>query len=203
MPEFLMKVEAVLGAGLLKLLRATLRIAVHNQPSDDYRCVYAFLHRNLLLLTLHRINSQIAVMVSSSKDGELIAGPLKYLSYIPIRGSSTHQGSQALKEMVRLSRTHSLAITPDGPKGPLGTIHPGLFQLAYLAKIPIIPVSANSSKEWLVKSWDRFRIPKPFSKLLVKYGEPIWVNNKEDFLEAEKALRESWKQLDLTLSSPK
>lgn len=200
MPEFLMKVEAVLGAGFLKLLRATLRIAVHNQPSDDYRCVYAFLHRNLLLLTLHRINSQIAVMVSSSKDGELIAGPLKYLGYIPIRGSSTHQGSQALKEMVRLSRTHSLAITPDGPKGPLGTIHPGLFQLAYLAKIPIIPVSANSSKEWLVKSWDRFRIPKPFSRVAVNYGKPIWVNNKEEFPLAEKQLREAWKQLESSLS---
>ncbi|HOD60004.1 MAG TPA: hypothetical protein PKH17_04600, partial [Candidatus Syntrophosphaera sp.] len=73
MPEILMPLEAILGAGLLKLLRATLRITVQNQPSDDFRCVYAFLHRNLLLLTLHRINSQIAVMVSSSKDGELIA----------------------------------------------------------------------------------------------------------------------------------
>ncbi len=203
MPEILMPLEAILGAGLLKLLRATLRITVQNQPSDDYRCVYAFLHRNLLLLTLHRINSQIAVMVSSSKDGELIAGPLKYLGYIPIRGSSTRQGSQALKEMVRLSRNHSLAITPDGPKGPLGTIHPGLFQLAFLAKIPIIPVSANVSKEWLINSWDCFRIPKPFSKLIVKYGEPIWVNHKEDFSLAETTLRQAWKQLDLSLSFPK
>ena len=200
MPEILMPLEAILGAELLKLLRATLRITVQNQPSDDFRCVYAFLHRNLLLLTLHRINSQIAVMVSSSKDGELIAGPLKYLGYIPIRGSSTRQGSQALKEMVRLSRIHSLAITPDGPKGPLGVIHPGLFQLAFLAKIPLVPVTANASKEWLINSWDRFRIPKPFSRVAVIYGKPIWVNNKEDFPLAEKQLRAAWKQLESSLS---
>ncbi|HCX59803.1 MAG TPA: hypothetical protein DG355_04000, partial [Candidatus Cloacimonas sp.] len=62
----------------------------------------------------------------------------------------------------------SLAITPDGPKGPLGTIHPGMFQLALLARIPIVGVACHTNREWVFNSWDRFRFPKPFAKILIE-----------------------------------
>ena len=182
--------ERKLGALLLRLLRKTLKFEVINQEtSDRIRCIYMFWHRNLLLMTLQRIDQGAAVMVSSSKDGEMIAGPLSELGYIPVRGSSSRKGSMAMREMIRMSKTISLAITPDGPKGPCYTFHPGLFQIAYLAKIPIVAVAVNANKEWLFKSWDKFRFPKPFAKLTMIYSDPIWVNNKEDIAIVEETIR--------------
>ena len=182
--------ERKLGALLLRLLRKTLKFNVINQEtSDNIRCIYMFWHRNLLLMTLQRINHGAAVMVSSSKDGELIAGPLSELGYIPVRGSSSQKGSIAMREMIRMSKKISLAITPDGPKGPCYTFHPGLFQIAYLAKIPIVAVAVNANKEWSFNSWDRFRFPKPFAQLTMVYSNPVWVNKKEDFATAEEQIR--------------
>ncbi|HQJ95828.1 MAG TPA: lysophospholipid acyltransferase family protein [Candidatus Cloacimonas sp.] len=182
--------ERKLGALLLRLLRKTLKFEVINQEtSDRIRCIYMFWHRNLLLMTLQRIDQGAAVMVSSSKDGEMIAGPLSELGYIPVRGSSSRKGSMAMREMIRMSKTISLAITPDGPKGPCYTFHLGLFQIAYLAKIPIVAVAVNANKEWLFNSWDKFRFPKPFAKLTMIYSDPIWVNNKEDIAIVEETIR--------------
>ena len=191
MAKILFYLERKLGAWLLLLLRKTLKFKVINQESsDNLRCIYMFWHRNLLLMTLQRIYHGAAVMVSSSKDGELIAGPLSELGYVPIRGSSSSKGSEAMREMIKIAEKISLAITPDGPKGPCYTFHPGLFQIAYLAKIPIVAVAVNADKEWLFKSWDRFRFPKPFAKITMIYSDPIPVQSKEDFISAEKEIRD-------------
>ena len=128
-------------------------------------------------------------MVSSSTDGELIAGPLSELGYIPIRGSSTRQGSRAMLEMIGACRDISLAITPDGPKGPSGSFHPGVFQIALLAKIPIVAIAAHADREWLFNSWDRFRFPKPFARLTMVYSQPFHVPNKESIPLVEKEIR--------------
>ena len=191
MAKILFYLERKLGAWLLLLLRKTLKFKVINQESsDNLRCIYMFWHRNLLLMTLQRIYHGAAVMVSSSKDGELIAGPLSELGYVPVRGSSSFMGSSAMREMIKISRKISLAITPDGPKGPCYTFHPGLFQIAYLAKIPIVAVAVNANKEWLFNSWDKFRFPKPFARLTIIYSDPIRVNSKEDFVTVETEIRD-------------
>ena len=191
MAKVLFYLERKLGAWFLLLLRKTLKFKVINQePSDNIRCIYMFWHRNLLMMTLQRIYHGAAVMVSSSKDGELIAGPLSELGYVPVRGSSSFMGSSAMREMIKISRKISLAITPDGPKGPCYTFHPGLFQIAYLAKIPIVAVAVNANKEWLFNSWDKFRFPKPFARLTIIYSDPIRVNSKEDFVTVETEIRD-------------
>jgi lysophospholipid acyltransferase (LPLAT)-like uncharacterized protein len=196
MNKLLFWLERKSAACLLKLIKATIRFEVSNQPRDDFRCVYMFWHRNLLLMTLQRMYSNVAVLVSSSKDGELIAGPIAELGYIPVRGSSTRQGSKALKEMIRLSQEHSLAITPDGPKGPAFTIHPGIYQLAILARIPIVPTVPHASREWVFKSWDRFRFPKPFCRIRVIYGDPVYIPDREAIPQVEEQLRETFKRLE-------
>ncbi|MDD2616429.1 MAG: lysophospholipid acyltransferase family protein [Candidatus Cloacimonetes bacterium] len=185
-----------LAAGLLSLIKLTLRFEVQNQPKNLI-VVYGFWHRNLMYCALQRAGDPIAVMVSSSKDGELIAGPLSVLGYSIVRGSSSRRGSQALKGMLRYAREKSLAITPDGPKGPLGTIHPGMFQLALLARIPIVGVACHTNREWVFNSWDRFRFPKPFAKILIEYSEPFYVNSKDDIPMVEKKFRaflDTWEQ---------
>lgn len=189
MNKLIFKLEAVLGAALMRALKASIRWQVVNQNPPSQRCVYFFWHRNLLILGLQRAGTRAAVLVSSSKDGELIAGPLERLGYIPVRGSSSRQGSQALKEMVRLARSMTVALTPDGPKGPAGSIHPGVFQIALLAKVPIIVIVPEAKNEWVFNSWDRFRFPKPFTRIKVVYSEPFPVGSKDDFTSVETRIR--------------
>ncbi len=184
-------IERKLAAKLLLGLRATIKFRISNQEaSDNLRCIYVFWHRNLLLLTMQRINSGAGVLVSSSNDGELIAGPLEELGYKAIRGSSSRNGSRAMFEMIRAARDISLAITPDGPKGPVGTMHPGVFQVALLAGIPIVAIAANVNKEWVFNSWDKFRFPKPFSEVTAVYSDPIYVDSKDSIPKVEQSLRD-------------
>lgn len=177
-----------LAAALLRLLKKTLRVETFNQPQTQ-PVVYAFWHRNLLHCALSRAGDKIAVMASVSKDGDLIAGPLEKLGYRVVRGSSSKRGSEALKELVRLSNSYSLGLTPDGPRGPVGTVHQGAFVLAYLTKLPLIAVHIDAKSEWVFNSWDRFRVPKPFSRIRAYYSDPIFVNSKEDFALAEEQYR--------------
>ncbi len=192
MPEFLFRLEGLLGAWFLRALRRSLRVEAFSQPPDHYPCVYAFQHRDLLLLAIQRTDSGIAVMSSKSKDGELIARPLARLGFLTVRGSSSSGGAEALRQLIKLAKTNSLAITPDGPKGPAGSVSPGVLQLAYLAKIPIIPVSAQATKQWELNTWDRLRVPKPFSTLKANYGQEIWVKSREEFEIAEASIKSFW-----------
>lgn len=190
MHKALFYLERKLAAGLLLGLRKTIKFLVSNQEaSDGIRCIYVFWHRNLLPLTMQRVYSGAGVLVSSSTDGELIAGPLEELGYKAIRGSSTRNGSRAMLEMIRAAKDISLAITPDGPKGPVGTIHPGVFQIALIAGIPIVAIAADVNREWVFNSWDRFRFPKPFSVVRAVYSDPMYVPNKESIPDVENALR--------------
>ena len=192
MPEFLYRLEGFLGACLLRALRRSLRIEASGQPPNHHPCVYALQHRDLLLLVMQRTDCGIAVMSSKSKDGELISRPLKRLGFLPVRGSSSRGGAEALRKLIKLANKYSLAITPDGPKGPAGSVSPGVLQLAYLGKIPIIPVSAYAVRQWELNTWDRLRIPKPFTTLKARYGEEIWVKNRDDFARAQEAIKSFW-----------
>ena len=197
MPKLLFYLEKKLAAVVLRLLRRTLKFQVKNQAaSDGIICIYAFWHRNLMYCTLQRMGDKVAVIISASKDGELIAGPVSELGFIPVRGSSSRQGSVALKAMLRYAKTNSLAITPDGPKGPVGTIHPGLFQLAIMAKIPIVPIACHADREWVFNSWDRFRFPKPFAKVWIHYSDPIWLKEKDEIDSVEAQIRDFLQNAD-------
>jgi hypothetical protein len=185
-----MFLERKAGALLLRLLKCTIRWEVINQSATDKSpCLYAFWHRDQVFLLLQRVGTKCAILVSSSRDGELIAGPAEELGYTVVRGSSTRGGAEALKALLRYSKTHFLAITPDGPKGPPGTIHPGLYQLAILGKIPIVCIKCATLSEWVFNSWDLFRFPKPFARIRVEYSDPIPLADKAGIPEAEALIR--------------
>ncbi len=198
--KLLFWLERKVGGAILKLLRLSLKISLENANPKDQKCIYLFWHRNLIPLALHRIGETLAIVVSASKDGELIAGPMQELGYIPVRGSTTRKGSEALREMLRLSKEMQLGITPDGPKGPSKSIQPGILYIALLAGIPIIPMQAEIEREWIFNSWDRFRVPKPFSRIRIKYGSPHWVRSKEDFEPVLLSLQEEMDSLEAELS---
>ncbi|MGQ0561416.1 MAG: lysophospholipid acyltransferase family protein, partial [Gemmatimonadota bacterium] len=92
--------------------------------------------------------------------------------------------STALRELVKAARAgHSLAITPDGPRGPRQKLKRGALIAAQLTGLPLVPMSGAASRAWWVEGWDRFLIPKPFSTMYIRYGDPIYV--ARDANEAE------------------
>ena len=115
-------------------------------------------------------------LTSSSRDGELIAQFLSRFGIGPVRGSATRGGSTAIRELVRaLRRGHDVGITPDGSRGPCYEIQPGLVLLAQLSGRRILPISFEYANAWRTRSWDRFFIPKPFSRVTFVVGEPFAV----------------------------
>ncbi len=190
MPDVLMLIERKAAALLLRLLKRTIRFDVRNQSAiGQNRCIYAFWHRDQVFLLLQRAGTKSAILVSSSRDGELIAGPAEELGYTVVRGSSTRGGAKALTSLVRYGKTHFLALTPDGPKGPPGTIHPGLYHLALLSGLPIVTIRCDTRQEWVFNSWDLFRFPKPFARILVEYSDPIYLSDKADIPAVETQIR--------------
>ena len=126
--------------------------------------VYAFWHRCLLTCAYRFRNLDIAILISPSFDGELIARTVERLGFRPIRGSSSRGGTLGLRNMERAFREgYRCAITADGPRGPAMIAKPGTAQLAGLVQAPIGTFYAIPDRAWQIRSWDRFLIPKPFS----------------------------------------
>ena len=178
----------LVGSWALRLLAATLRFRTENlaavhQRVDREPFIVVFWHNRLLLvpvvwqrfLRLGRRASGVA-LTSSSRDGELIAQFLSRFGIGPVRGSATRGGSTAIRELVRaLRRGHDVGITPDGSRGPCYEIKPGLVLLAQLSGRRILPISFEYANAWRTRSWDRFFIPKPFSRVTFVVGEPFAV----------------------------
>lgn len=161
------------------ILRKTYRYSISGDSFQGKRCVYLLWHQNMIALLLLRAYEDNVVVISASFDGELIAAPSRMFGYIPARGSSSKKAVSLLKSMLGLAKEHSIAITPDGPKGPKYVIKDGAFFLAYMSKIPIIPISVKTGSKWQFNSWDQYIIPKPFSKIDVLYHPAVYVDDKE------------------------
>lgn len=187
---------------LAKLLQKTCRYVYLNKDFDinpNQAFVYAFYHQNLLstLLAHYKINSFV-VMVSASKDGELISAPIEAMNHLTVRGSSSRGGTEALKKMIRLIQEgHPGAITIDGPRGPYKDIKDGVFQVSRLANIPIIPVVCYPKNSiTFKKSWDQFRLPLPWTQIVTVKGSPIYVDSKS-YDSFKQVLRDQLLQCEL------
>jgi len=132
---------------------------------------------------LHR-NKNYVVIISKSQDGDLIADVCEKLGYLTARGSTSRGGSSALRNMIAQSRKYSLAFTPDGPKGPACKIKEGMVYLAKLTGLPIVLISARVGHEIVFNSWDRFRLPLPFSRIEVIYDAPQYIAKDADIDES-------------------
>ncbi|HYX21589.1 MAG TPA: lysophospholipid acyltransferase family protein [Thermoanaerobaculia bacterium] len=170
---------AVVGAGILGL-RASFRIReIHPEREASLKqkgvpYVYTLWHGRMVLCILAHLHEEIVTMASRSKDGEVIARWLIRNGYIPVRGSTRKGGRAALQEMIDLVRAgHRAALTVDGPKGPPRKTQPGVLKLARETGSWILPFTGASSRPWFLESWDRYLVPKPFSRCVVGYGEPF------------------------------
>lgn len=167
-----------LGVLLIRLLARTWRIRERGSEHADVArvqrrpVVYAFWHCQLLPLLWQHRNEGVAVLISEHRDGELIARAAQALGYRTVRGSTTRGAGRALIGLIaELERGGQVAVTPDGPRGPAREFAPGAAVAAQRAGVPILPVAVHAERAWRLRSWDRFIIPKPFSRITVAYGE--------------------------------
>lgn len=184
---------------MLKSLTATLRYKTSGLPLPHPQCIYILWHRNIIPLLLRHAGEKAAVIISASRDGDLIAEPAKLLGYKTARGSSARDAIGALRSILKYSKDHTIAITPDGPKGPAKQIKDGALYIAYMAKLPVIPIALTINKEWVFHSWDKFRLPKPFSTIHIKYGEPYFIQTKEELASSTLIVQELMNNLESEL----
>ncbi len=182
----------ILGSLIIRLLISTIRIIERpdNYPEKLIRqgenIIFAYWHAFMLVPAYTARNLGIKVMVSQHTDGEYITRVIERLGFTTVRGSTTRGGVKALLKMIKDSKEGTaIAITPDGPRGPRLTIQPGIIYLSQKTGFPIIPTSLGLTSYWELPSWDKFRIPKPFSKAALIYGEPIHIPPKLNKSEVE------------------
>ena len=176
------KVFVKLFVFLLRSIAWTSRTELENEAIiDEARRI----HGGFILSTWHRDiffsiwmfrELHLTAMISASRDGEGIFQVMRNFNFKGIRGSSTRGGTEALIETGKfLNQGGGLAIAPDGPTGPSLQSKSGIILLARDSGVPIIPWSYASKSEWLLKTWDRHRIPKPFNRIRGTFGEPLMV----------------------------
>lgn len=175
------------GRILLDALMATVRIEIegpdrHAEFAErEEPVIFALWHGRLLPLTYMHRGRRVAALISQSGDGDYIARVVEGWGYATVRGSSSRGGGAALRELVRRARAGwSLAITPDGPRGPRQKLSPGVITVAQLTGLPVLPLTAGCARAWWPGSWDRFCVPKPFSTVRARYGEPRRVPRDAD-----------------------
>ncbi len=136
--------------------------------------IYAFWHRCLLACAWRFRNNGVTILISRSFDGELIARTVERLGFVAIRGSSSRDGASGLRNLQRAYLSgHYCAITADGPRGPAQVAKPGVTQLAKLVDTTIGAFYVHPEKAWELRSWDRFLIPKPFSRVTVAWTAQV------------------------------
>jgi lysophospholipid acyltransferase (LPLAT)-like uncharacterized protein len=178
------------GHALASALLATVRFRSEQRERFDTLIdqgepvLFALWHGRLLPLTYFHRHRGFAAMVSRSKDGEYISRIVEKWGFEVVRGSTSRGGLTALRDVSRQIRAgNSVAITPDGPRGPRQRLQPGVILAAKLTGAPILPVVAGCNRAWWPGSWDRFCIPKPFAEVVVLYGEPRYVPRDADDAE--------------------
>ncbi|MDX1764789.1 MAG: lysophospholipid acyltransferase family protein [bacterium] len=165
---------------VIKVIGWTLRLEIaggeHLQPFKDRKLpvLFAFWHNRLLYTCYYLRKEGLTMMISQSRDGELIARVARYFGIDATRGSSSRQGLRAVAQLARvMAEGRNGGITPDGPRGPLYRLQMGVLLAARKAQVPVLPVSINFSRMKVFRSWDRFRFPYPFSRAVLVYGPPF------------------------------
>lgn len=172
-------VWSFLIAALIRLVGLTLRIRVDDRAGlrerdPEHPLIWVFWHNRIFSMPFiyrkYLKKRHGAVLTSPSGDGEIIAKVMARFGVGSVRGSSNKRATAALKEMVRWLNSdarNDLAITPDGPRGPVYELQPGVVKVAQLTQVPVLPIRVRYEKCYTMRTWDKFMIPKPFSRVYV------------------------------------
>lgn len=138
--------------------------------------LFAFWHNRLLFPVYLYRSTGVGVLISPSRDGEYIARTVERFGFTALRGSSYKNPSAGLAQLARhVRKGYSVAVTPDGPRGPRERAQPGVLELAKVSGIPVVPCAYSPGRRLTLRSWDGFIVPLPFCRAAVVYREPIHV----------------------------
>jgi lysophospholipid acyltransferase (LPLAT)-like uncharacterized protein len=179
----------------MKLISATLRMEVRDlcgisRQTDGGQAmppvIYALWHSRFFCVppAWNRLcygYRKTVALTSASKDGDMVAHAMAVFGLGAVRGSSSRRGVAALVGLKRsLQEGLDICVTPDGPRGPRYEVQPGVIKLAESTGAPVIPVHVRFTSAWRLKTWDRFVIPMPFSRVDVTFAEPIYLSRGAD-----------------------
>ncbi|MGE0406531.1 MAG: lysophospholipid acyltransferase family protein [Candidatus Korobacteraceae bacterium] len=191
-PQFSLEERLLLGpiglAGFLAIrsIGRTMRCTITAEdgmetPDPPSPRIYVFWHRCIFPSAWIFRHREIQVMTSRSFDGESIARVSARLGFGAVRGSSSRGGVRALLGMhTELEQGRSVAFTIDGPRGPMYVAKPGPVLLARNTQVPLVCFHIALSHRWEANSWDRFMVPKPFSRAYLRFGEPLHIPSDAD-----------------------
>jgi lysophospholipid acyltransferase (LPLAT)-like uncharacterized protein len=198
---------------LINLILKTCRLkiegheVVQKMRDQETPIIYAYWHRHIFVTIYRFKNTGARPLISLSKDGELVAQIGLEFGMNPVRGSSSKGGARAFLEMINAIKAdkHEIMITADGPKGPLRQIKDGTIMLAQKTGSVIIPIAWHGNRVKIFeKTWDKFKIPKPFSQITYAYGTPFKIPpkaKKEDYDVLKKQLKESIDKVEQDLEN--
>lgn len=175
-------VAPVLVSALVWVVSWTLRQTLVNEDqlfgrwARGERVIVAFWHNRLFMMPVAAAGQQICIMNSEHRDGEIATRAFERWGIRSVKGSSTRGGARGFLQLVNAFRAgYSLAVVPDGPRGPRCVAKPGVIYLARATGAVIIPVTYAASRSRRLRSWDRLIIPLPFSRVVLAAGEPLQV----------------------------
>jgi lysophospholipid acyltransferase (LPLAT)-like uncharacterized protein len=188
-------VIGITGWILIQLLGRTWRWEVHGLEHfqrldrDGVPVIYAFWHGRILPATFFWRNRGIVVLTSENRDGEYIAHVIHRFGYGSSRGSTSRGAVKGTIGLIRTlkQKTH-VAFTVDGPRGPRYQVQQGVTWLAGYSQRPILPFHIEARRARKLRSWDRFQIPLPFSRVRIEVGEPLFIEKdlSEQMLEEKR-----------------
>jgi lysophospholipid acyltransferase (LPLAT)-like uncharacterized protein len=189
---------------LINLLSSTVRIqtigesVIQDLIEKKAKVIYVFWHGRHFLMIRYWKRTKTAIMTSTSRDGQLLAKILMKFGYGIIYGSSSKSPVKALVSGIKtMNAGYNVAIAVDGPKGPPNKVKYGALYLAKKSDAFIVPVTTTTLPVFVFNSWDRYIVPKPFSKALISFGEPFKLSNTID----DKTLKLESKYIEKILNS--
>jgi lysophospholipid acyltransferase (LPLAT)-like uncharacterized protein len=209
--KLLYRIAVPIGMGIIWLFWLTCRIVrvegaerIEDRVLKGKPVVACYWHRHQLfcwryLRQLIDRGARIGWLISASVDGEVPSRIARRMGGgIVFRGSTTSGGAEALRTMCKAIQRNGLspAMTPDGPYGPRSVFKPGVVKIAQLSGAPLIPLAYGASSAWVLRTWDRFVIPKPFCRIVIAVGEPVQVPRHLDAAGTEEVQRKMERVLE-------
>jgi lysophospholipid acyltransferase (LPLAT)-like uncharacterized protein len=179
-PRSLIKLGGLVSSQAIRLWMSTLdyRAVFYDRSVDPIHGVngpriYIFWHENILIPLYLRGHCHLAMLLSQHGDAEILARVAYHMGFDCVRGSTYRGGARAIWELFDRSRRQHLTMTPDGPRGPRRQLAQGPIYLASRLPLPLVAMGFGYDRPWRVNSWDKFAIPRPFSRARAIIGPPM------------------------------
>lgn len=184
--RLLLSLVPPLAAGLIRVLYRLNRIEYLGEDTlrslwqRGEQLILPYWHEQTMLMVFAYRGPKVNVLISASKDGELLTRTMRFFNIDAVRGSSSRGGRAAFRALVELGRQNvDIVLTPDGPRGPRRELKDGVIQLARLTGRPVVPMAFCCSRGFRFSSWDRFLFPLPFGRGIYAFGEPLRYSQEE------------------------